>query len=100
MDQTQSEVYLELLNQYYYGLDIIRLRPYFLTNMKNKIKEQIVGAVESYRRAAFNLKSVTVTTPRWEQACHMMMDRAAGALDVLWILDPTNAAWKTTGWTN
>lgn len=68
--------------------------------MRKKISEQIVGAVESYRHASKKLKTVTAETSRGKRAYHMMMDRAAGALDVLYTLDPENPAWASTGWIN
>ncbi len=66
--------------------------------IQNEIDAAIVAAVESYRRAHQNLKTVTAPSPRWEIACNMMMDRAAGALDVLWELSPESKAWTETGW--
>ena len=70
---------------------------------KQKITLQITEAVSAYRRAFNNKKQSiaggdTPQTDTWKRACDMMMDRAAGALDALWEIDPKNPAWRDTDW--
>ena len=67
--------------------------------MKRKtVHELIAECVASYRRSAANLKTVRVSTPQWERACNMQMDRAAGARDALFELCPDSPAWRDTEW--
>lgn len=66
---------------------------------QDKIGQQIHECVASYRRAQRNLQEVKIPSPTWTRACEMMMDRASGALDVLYTLAPNHRAWKDSEWT-
>ncbi len=67
--------------------------------MKKKIHAQIVKHVEAYRASNKNRKACKVGSGGI-RAYQMQMDRAAGALDALFELDPTNPAWTETRWIN
>lgn len=74
---------------------------------KNKISLLIRQHVDAYRKSHASLKQVrdlkgdrigVTDTTRSERAFQMQMDRASGALDVLFELVPKDTAWADTGW--
>lgn len=66
----------------------------------DKVGDKIRSCIEGYRRATANLKTVEAPSERWTQACHMMQDRYAGAIDALYDLHPEHEAWEETKWTH
>jgi len=68
-------------------------------NKQDKIASLIIESIASYRRAHANLKDVRIDSPAWQRACEMQMDRAAGAIDVLYDIAPKHKAWRDAEWT-
>ena len=61
-----------------------------------KISILIERYVENYRHAAIGYR--TNKENNSGRAFQMMMDKASGALDALFDLDPGNKSWTETGW--